>query len=202
MSKRQRKTNKTLESSRASIKSPAVTHHRPNMQYRYPICFRLEPDCTTLRELDVNHITIIGTVLGQVYVCVHDTILVSLMFSTLRCYRRLLRYCYSGDTSFQSWFGVSLFEALARFLKVFFWEVSNWVSIPITRANLCCLFVDTAPECVADSCPRSLRRSGRFYDGEVCFHQQWCGKDGKSIFIYSHLCTRFICHSRICGGVV
>ncbi len=27
---------------------------------------RLEPDCTTLRELDVNHITIIGTVLGQV----------------------------------------------------------------------------------------------------------------------------------------
>lgn len=26
---------------------------------------RLEPDCTTLRELDVNHITIIGTVLGQ-----------------------------------------------------------------------------------------------------------------------------------------
>lgn len=26
---------------------------------------RLEPDCTTLRELDLNHITIIGTVLGQ-----------------------------------------------------------------------------------------------------------------------------------------
>lgn len=31
-------------------------------------CGRLEPDCTTLRELDVNLITVIGTVLGQVRV--------------------------------------------------------------------------------------------------------------------------------------
>lgn len=42
----------------------------PYSAYRQPFetanRTRLEPDCTTLRELDVNHITIIGTVLGQV----------------------------------------------------------------------------------------------------------------------------------------
>ncbi|CAN0522863.1 unnamed protein product, partial [Ectocarpus sp. 12 AP-2014] len=42
---------------------------------------RLEPDRTTLRELDVNHITIIGTVLGQTVALDHYGDLVDSMMS-------------------------------------------------------------------------------------------------------------------------